>query len=98
MTEKKKTQVILSKKAEKNLAEVPPDIREAFFDWVDLVEQDGLHEMRKVRGYRDEKLSGSDIWSCRLNKAYRLYYKTGPKNEVYVEVIVIGIDKHLYGK
>ena len=65
--------VILTKKAERQLTKVPNHIVSKFQLWVDLIEQEGLRESRKIKLFHDEPLKGGRKGqrSVRLNKAYR---------------------------
>lgn len=49
-----RTQVLLSKFAEKQLGRVPVNIREALFYWAKSVERLGVREVRRYSGYHDE--------------------------------------------
>ncbi len=44
--------------------------------WVDAVQRDGLHEVRKIPGYHDEPLKGDRQGhrSIRLSRDYRAIY------------------------
>jgi toxin HigB-1 len=46
--------VVLSRRAEKDLASVPRHIALKLQDWIEDVEDRGLEEVRKIRGYHDE--------------------------------------------
>jgi len=65
--------------------------------WVDAVERDGLHEVRKTPGYHDEPLKGNRQGqrSIRLSRAYRAIYvvqNEGPAEFVSIEEV----SKHEY--
>ncbi len=51
-----------------------------FQRWALLVEDIGLHEVRKIPGYHDEPLQGDRQGerSTRLSKAYRVIYTETP--------------------
>jgi len=53
-----KTEVRLSKTAEKQLKKLPDFIVLKLFGWVELLKDHGLAEARKVKGYHDEPLKG----------------------------------------
>jgi toxin HigB-1 len=89
--------VDLSRKAEKQLAEVPSHIVRKFAIWVDLVSVEGLDAAKAIPGFRDHGLKGE--WkgyrAIRLNDAYRAIYqerKDGTVCTVYVEEV----NKHDY--
>lgn len=88
-------QIILTKKAQKQIKKVPAYIRGNFHLWVKTVEKCGIEETRKVKGFHDEPLSGKRIGqrSVRLSKAYRAFY-IEHKDKVIIEVIEV--NKHEY--
>ena len=45
-------------KVEKQLKKVPPEIVFRLMRWIRTIEEFGLNEARKVKGYRDEPLKG----------------------------------------
>jgi toxin HigB-1 len=91
-----KTEVRLSKNAEKDIKRLPKNIKEAFFSWFDMVEEEGLAYARKIPGYHDEPLKGDRAGqrSVRLNRAYRaIYCVTRDGLEI---VTVLEVNKHKY--
>ncbi len=64
---------ILTRNAEKQLRKVPRHVVVKLKAWVVIVEKQGLEETRKIPGFHDEPLSGSQHGkrSIRLSKAYR---------------------------
>lgn len=68
--------VELTKRAKKDLKKVPMYIADKLFEWVDAVENEGLEEVRKIKGYHDEPLQGKRLGerSIRLSKSYRAIY------------------------
>lgn len=89
------TKVTYTKKFEKQLKKVPEYIRQKVRLWVFNIELQGLRKVREGKGYHDEPLLGAR-WgqrSVRLNKAYRLIYKT-ISDEVQIELIEV--HKHDY--
>ena len=88
-------QVILTKKAQKQIKKVPIHIRGNFLLWVKLVEKCGIKEARKIKGFHDESLSGKRLGqrSIRLSKAYRAFY-IEHADKVIIEVIEV--NKHEY--
>lgn len=69
--------VRLTRRAQRQLSRVPERIVTALEVWVDLVETEGLEEVRKIPGYHDEPLRGDRAGqrSVRLNIAYRAIYE-----------------------
>jgi len=88
--------VVLSKKAEKDLQKVPLFILDKFSFWVDSITEIGLHETSKAKGFHDEPLKGKRKGqrSIRLNKAYRAIYKLSLEKIEFVEVLEV--NKHDY--
>ena len=64
--------------------------------WVDLVENEGLEEARKIKGFHDEPLKGKRLGqrSIRLSKAYRAIYVIERENIEFV--LVEEVNKHEY--
>lgn len=91
------TQVFWRSVVEKQLDLVPEVIRRKFRLWVALVEESGIREVRKHKGFHDEPLKGTRRGqrSVRLNRAYRAIYverETGT-----VELLeVLEVNKHDY--
>jgi toxin HigB-1 len=88
--------VVLSKKAEKDLAVVPTHVAVKLQDWVEDVEERGVEAVRTIPGYHDEPLKGAlkGQRSIRLSKGYRAYYRV-VKNAVEF-LRVEGVNKHDY--
>jgi proteic killer suppression protein len=88
--------VILSRRPRKDLASVPTHIAVKLQDWVEDVEDRGLEEVRKIRGYHDQPLKGTlkGMRSIRLSRGYRAYYHIvkGAVECISVE----RVDKHEY--
>ncbi len=82
-------------KIEKNLNKLPLHILHKFRLWVDLVNNNGIAETRKIAGFHDEPLQGDRKGqrSIRLNKAYRAIY-TEEKQSIIITVIEV--NKHDY--
>jgi toxin HigB-1 len=55
------TQVTWRKSVEKQLDRVPEAIVPKFRIWVTMVEESGLDEMRKFKGFHDEPLHGQRL-------------------------------------
>ena len=89
------TQVFWRSAVEKQLARVPDVISRKFRLWVTLVEESGIREVRKHKGFHDEPLKGERRGqrSVRLNRAYRAIYveRDGGKLEM---LEVLGVNKH----
>lgn len=82
-------------KIEKNLNKLPLHILHKFRLLVDLVNNNGIAETRKIAGFHDEPLQGDHKGqrSIRLNKAYRAIY-TEDKQSIIITVIEV--NKHDY--
>jgi proteic killer suppression protein len=90
-------EVRLSKSAKSDLRKVPAYIADKLGTWVDAVERDGLHEVRKVPGYHDEPLKGARLGqrSIRLSRHYRAISTV--KHEGTVEFASVEeVSKHGY--
>lgn len=88
--------VLLSKKAEKDLATVPVHVALKLQNWVEDVEERGVEAVRKIHGYHDEPLKGAlkGQRSIRLSKGYRPYYRVVKDAVEFLRVE--GVDKHAY--
>lgn len=93
----KRCVVVVSKFAEKQLRRIPKHIREALYGWAGLVEINGIYEVRRLPGYRDEPLYGQRTGerSVRLSRAYRVIYVEEPSGEVLI-IGVREVSKHDY--
>ena len=79
-------------KVEKQLRKFPREIVMRLLRWIRTVEEFGLNEARKVKGYHDEPLKGlrTGQRSVRLGIKWRAIYalsKTGELNIVKVEEV-----------
>ena len=92
-----KTEVILSKKAEKDLSKLPYVIEAKLWAWVDSVKHSGLRDIRKLSGYHDEPLKGDRKGqrSIRLNRAYRAIYRADESSQIEL-VEILEVNKHDY--
>lgn len=90
-----KTTIYFDKKFEKQLDKVPGCIRIKVMTWIHLVEQRGIWEVSRSKGFHDEPLKGKRIGqrSVRLNRSYRLIYIF---NKSSVEIILLEVTKHEY--
>jgi toxin HigB-1 len=88
--------VQLRKNAKRDLIRVPVYIAESLYEWVDLVEENGLEEARKCKGYHDEPCRGTRTGqlSIRLSKAYRAFYRI--INDTIETISVEEVNKHEY--
>ena len=87
---------ILEKKSvQKALRKTPRSILIRYEAWKRIVELDGPEGLKRIRGFRDESLSG--IWngfrSSRLSLQWRVIYKV-TKNEL--QVYVFEVNPHEY--
>lgn len=79
-------EVRLVKSALKDLRRVPDHIKTKFGEWVASVEINGLEATRRLPGWHDEPLKGSELCSYRAIYVER---KT-------IEVLVLEVNKHDY--
>lgn len=89
--------VTLTKKAEKDLKKLPMYIVDKLQLWVDMVENQGLRESRKIPSFHDEPLQGNRRGqrSIRLSKAYRAIYIE--RNDNRIEFVdILEVNKHDY--
>lgn len=90
-------QVLLRKKVEQELDDLPLHIANKFRGWVKFVEFYGIREARLIKSFHDEPLRGKRKGqrSIRLNRAYRAIYKELISSEVEI-IEVIEVNKHEY--
>jgi len=90
-------QVFWRSAVEKQLDLVPEVIRRKFRLWVALVEESGIREVRKHKGFHDEPLKGKRRGqrSVRLNRAYRAIYVERETGKVEL-LEVLEVSKHDY--
>lgn len=89
--------VYLSKKAERDLQKAPLHIATKLQMWIDLIENEGIYEARKIKSFHDEPLKGnrSGQRSIRLNKSYRAFYVENIDGNIeFIEVLEV--NKHDY--
>ena len=91
------TRVTWGKFVEKQLDRIPQVIARKFRLWVALVEESGIREVRKHKGFHDESLKGKRDGqrSVRLNRAYRAIYVERDSGEVEL-LEVLEVNKHEY--
>ena len=82
--------IVETKKADRDLNKAPTEVLKSYQLWCAFIMDQGIDYIKKVRGYRDEKLVGN--WkgyrSSRLNKQWRVIYSysaSGAINIVTVE-------------
>ena len=85
------------KPVEKQLDRTPEVITRKFRLWVALVEESGIREVRKHKGFHDEPLKGKRQGqrSVRLNRAYRAIYVEHETGDVEL-IEVFEVNKHEY--
>ncbi len=88
--------VEISSSAKKDIKKVPKYIVTKLLAWVVSVEEYGLAETSKVKGFHDEPLTGKRKGqrSIRLSRSYRAIYKI-KKNEIEF-VSIEEVNKHDY--
>jgi proteic killer suppression protein len=91
------TRVLWGKSVEKQLDRIPEVIARKFRLWAALVEESGIREVRKHKGFHDEPLQGKRRGqrSVRLNRAYRAIYVEHDTGEVEL-IEVLEVNKHDY--
>lgn len=90
------TQVLLSKRAQKELMAVPRHVAIKLGAWAEDVGARGLEEVRKVSGYHDEPLKGNRAGQppIRLSRAYRAIYEIRRADGEFVSIEEV--NKHEY--
>lgn len=91
------TKIFISSRAERQVAKVPDFIKEKLYQWVERVEEFGILEIRKIKGFHDEPLIGKRTGqrSIRLNKSYRAIYSQNVEDE-FIIIDVLEVNKHEY--
>lgn len=87
----------LTKRARKDLRKAPKYIAKNFQRWALLIEDIGMTETRKIKGFHDEPLKGDRAGqrSARLSRSYRAIYCELPDNTINI-VSVLEVKKHEY--
>ena len=82
-------------KVEKDIDKLPVHIAEKLKFWANDVNNNGIIEVRKCKGYHDEPLKGDRKGqrSIRLSKSYRAIYI---EDKIIVKIIIIEVNKHEY--
>jgi toxin HigB-1 len=91
------TNVSWGKAVDKQLRYMPEIIARKFRLWVALVEESGIREVRKCKGFHDEPLKGKcqGQRSVRLNIAWRAIYLERETSEIEL-IEVLEVNKHDY--
>jgi proteic killer suppression protein len=91
-------QVILSKRATKDLQKIPRFLQVNFHRWVTYLTEVGYEETQKVKGFHDEPLKGlrEGQRSVRLNRAYRVFYQVIAETQEVIILNILEINKHEY--
>ena len=90
--------VEISKDALKSLKKAPNHIVLKISAWVEMVEQGGIDEARRIPGYHDELLRGElkGKRSIRLSRQWRAIYSI--KSKIVEFVLVEKVTPHEYKK
>ena len=90
-------EVIVSKKAEKQLRSLPAHVVIKLQGWISGVKIEGLRNVRKIPGFHDEPLRGKRQGqrSIRLSKGYRACYIVDSKGNTHIAEIK-EVNKHEY--
>ena len=94
----KKTEILLSKSAEKEIRKIPKYIVVKPRSWIDLVVDVGLAESMKSKGGHDEPLKRKRKGQrpIRLSQAYRAIYTINESTNELEIVEIIEVNKHDY--
>ncbi|MCY4644724.1 MAG: hypothetical protein OXB88_08920 [Bacteriovoracales bacterium] len=81
----------------KQIKKLPQYVKDKLLAWVKSVEEQGIRETRKIKGYHDEPLKGKRVGqrSVRLTKHYRAIYREERGGTVNL-IIVEEVNKHEY--
>ena len=78
------------RRVSKQLSSVPIDVLKKYEKWKDIVSLSGPQGLRRLKGLRDEALSGE--WkgyrSSRLNVQYRVIYKV-ENEQILIQVVKV---------
>ena len=91
--------VNVSTDAEKDLKKIPKNLVVKLALWIKQVNNEGITQVRKMKGYHDEPLKGDRKGqrSIRLNKAYRAIYTEYDEGRIDLNYIDIDeVNKHEY--
>ena len=89
--------VEITRRAEKQARRLPLHVGEKLSQWVYLVMEMGLEEVRKIPGFHDEPLVGRrrGMRSIRLSRAYRAMYRVVREGDAQM-VSIEEVSKHGY--
>jgi len=89
--------VVWRKFVDKQLDKIPDFIVRKFRIWVALVEESGIREVRRNKGFHDEPLKGKREGqrSIRLNRAYRAIYVEMTDGKIEL-IEVLEVNNHEY--
>lgn len=89
--------VVWHKFVDKQLDKIPDVIVRKFRVWVALVEESGIREVRRNKGFHDEPLKGRRAGqrSIRLNRSYRAIYIETTDGKIEL-IEVLEVNKHEY--
>jgi len=89
--------VDITRRADKQARRLPPHVGEKLLQWVYLVTEIGLEEVRKIPGFHDEPLVGRrrGMRSIRLSRGYRAMYRLVREGDVAV-ISIEEVSKHGY--
>ncbi len=87
--------VLEHKAIAKTLKKTPLQIKKNYLAWKRIVEVEGPHGLKLIKGFHDEALKGEwqGFRSCRLNIQWRVIYKADKEKLV---VYVVEINPHTY--
>lgn len=90
-------EVIISRRAEKDLKSVPKHVAFKLQTWIDNVKNEGLRKTRKQPGFHDEPLKGKRQGqrSIRLNKSYRAIYEIDISGTIHF-IEIVEVNNHEY--
>ena len=82
-------EIIEHRKVAKDLAAAPEEVRKRYQKWKDIVSISGPKGLKKIRGFRDETLSGKwkEFRASRLNLQYRVIY------QVHEDRVLVQVEK-----
>ena len=91
------TRVFWGRAVDKQLRRISEVIAHKFMIWVALVEESGIREVRRHKGFHDEPLRGRR-WgqrSVRLNRSYRAIYVEHDAGAIEL-IEVVEVNNHEY--
>jgi plasmid maintenance system killer protein len=79
----------------RKINKIPKHVLKHYELWKRIVEMDGIHGLRKIKGFHDEALKGKMFGyrSSRLSKQWRVIYKLEKGS---IEVYIMDINPHKY--